>query len=318
MAAIDYEAEYNNRARVPEHAEIFARWMRDAELYRADTLKAGPRRARPGVRRHAAAIPRSVPCAGRRRGAAGAVHSWRLLALARSVHVQPHGARLERARHHGRGRGLRSVPDRHHRRHHRANAPRLLVPVAAARSADVRHRPFRRRASCRRHGRHRLAVALSQGAGRSDTRGLCDLRPVRSHAAPWREHEPGFAADRRRRAQRLAGFLAARGPAAPWMRSSARWNRASSGARASSSCRRGRARARRATRRSPAPTISPCATRSPIRRAQWSRASPNWRCRSRRSAVAARLIPRLSSRFRPASMRRPRHISARICGLRCI
>ena len=41
MAAIDYEAEYNNRARVPEHAEIFARWIRDAELYRADTLKDG-------------------------------------------------------------------------------------------------------------------------------------------------------------------------------------------------------------------------------------------------------------------------------------
>ena len=41
MATIDYEAEYNNRARVPEHAEIFARWTRDAELYRADTLKAG-------------------------------------------------------------------------------------------------------------------------------------------------------------------------------------------------------------------------------------------------------------------------------------
>jgi len=41
VAAIDYEAEYNNRARVPEHAEIFARWIRDAELYRADTLKDG-------------------------------------------------------------------------------------------------------------------------------------------------------------------------------------------------------------------------------------------------------------------------------------
>ena len=41
MAAIDYEAEYNNRARVPEHAEIFARWTREAEDYRAETLKAG-------------------------------------------------------------------------------------------------------------------------------------------------------------------------------------------------------------------------------------------------------------------------------------
>ena len=39
MAAIDYEAEYNDRARVPDHAEIFARWARTAEDYRAETLK---------------------------------------------------------------------------------------------------------------------------------------------------------------------------------------------------------------------------------------------------------------------------------------
>ena len=37
MAGIDYEVEYNNRARVPEHAEIFARWARDAAAYREDT-----------------------------------------------------------------------------------------------------------------------------------------------------------------------------------------------------------------------------------------------------------------------------------------
>jgi arylformamidase len=41
LAAIDYEVEYNNRARVPEHPEIFARWAREAENYRADTLKQG-------------------------------------------------------------------------------------------------------------------------------------------------------------------------------------------------------------------------------------------------------------------------------------
>jgi arylformamidase len=40
MAAIDYEVEYDNRARVPEHAEIFARWTREAEDYRAEALKA--------------------------------------------------------------------------------------------------------------------------------------------------------------------------------------------------------------------------------------------------------------------------------------
>jgi arylformamidase len=41
VAAIDYEAEYNNRARVPEYPEIFARWARDAELFRAAALKDG-------------------------------------------------------------------------------------------------------------------------------------------------------------------------------------------------------------------------------------------------------------------------------------
>jgi arylformamidase len=41
MAAIDYEVEYDNRARVPEYEEIFLRWAREAENYRADTLKRG-------------------------------------------------------------------------------------------------------------------------------------------------------------------------------------------------------------------------------------------------------------------------------------
>ncbi len=35
MAGVDLEAEYNNRARVPEHPQIFARWARDAAAYRA-------------------------------------------------------------------------------------------------------------------------------------------------------------------------------------------------------------------------------------------------------------------------------------------
>ena len=41
MAAIDYEAEYNNRARVPDYEDIFARWAQEGELYRADALKRG-------------------------------------------------------------------------------------------------------------------------------------------------------------------------------------------------------------------------------------------------------------------------------------
>jgi len=32
--SVDYETEYNNRARVPDHPEIFARWEREAAAYR--------------------------------------------------------------------------------------------------------------------------------------------------------------------------------------------------------------------------------------------------------------------------------------------
>lgn len=35
MTAIDFEAEYNNRARVPEHPGIIAKWKSDAEAFRA-------------------------------------------------------------------------------------------------------------------------------------------------------------------------------------------------------------------------------------------------------------------------------------------
>ena len=44
---IDYEAEYDNRARVPEHPQIFARWMRDAEDYRTQAMQ--ERRAELGL-----------------------------------------------------------------------------------------------------------------------------------------------------------------------------------------------------------------------------------------------------------------------------
>jgi arylformamidase len=39
--AIDWEVEYNNRARVPEHPQIFARWQRDAATYRDEAAKQG-------------------------------------------------------------------------------------------------------------------------------------------------------------------------------------------------------------------------------------------------------------------------------------
>ena len=45
---IDYEVEYNIRARVPEHPQIFAAWEREAAAYRDET--AGARRAELGIR----------------------------------------------------------------------------------------------------------------------------------------------------------------------------------------------------------------------------------------------------------------------------
>lgn len=41
MQPIDYEAEYNNRARVPEHPHIFARWTRDSAAYRQEAAAEG-------------------------------------------------------------------------------------------------------------------------------------------------------------------------------------------------------------------------------------------------------------------------------------
>lgn len=48
MTAIDYEKEYNNRARVPEHPQIFGAWERDAAAYREQAL--AQKRAELGLR----------------------------------------------------------------------------------------------------------------------------------------------------------------------------------------------------------------------------------------------------------------------------
>ncbi len=41
MLKIDYDVEYDNRARVPEHPAIFARWDKDAAAYREEASRAG-------------------------------------------------------------------------------------------------------------------------------------------------------------------------------------------------------------------------------------------------------------------------------------
>jgi len=50
---IDYETEYDNRSRVPEHPEIFARWEQEAKAYRAASRAAKLGIRYGGSRRHA-------------------------------------------------------------------------------------------------------------------------------------------------------------------------------------------------------------------------------------------------------------------------
>ena len=94
--------------------------------------------------------------------------------------------------------------------------------------------------------------------------GVFDLAPLLQRVA-----EPGPAARRGRGAARVAALLAGAGRTRRSTRWWARSNRANSCARARPSpTPGGRAWRRRATRRSPAPTISPCSTRSPTRKAR--------------------------------------------------
>lgn len=79
---IDYEAEYNNRARVPEHPEIFARWAADAAAYRAALSAQG--RAELGLKYGASArqtIDLFLPESGARTPLSVFVHGgyWRSL-----------------------------------------------------------------------------------------------------------------------------------------------------------------------------------------------------------------------------------------------
>ena len=63
--AIDYEVEYNNRARVPEHPQIFARWARDGAAYRDEAGKEG--RAEIGLKYGPIAAPDHRPVQAARR-----------------------------------------------------------------------------------------------------------------------------------------------------------------------------------------------------------------------------------------------------------
>ena len=186
MAAIDYEIEYNNRARVPEHAEIFARWMREAEDYRTEAMQ--ERRAELGLTY--GSTPRQFidlfsPSKAAKAPLALFIHGgyWRSLDPSMFSHVarglNAHGVTVAVA-----GYNLCpqvSIADIIEEIRHA-----LPVSLAAHRPARDGVRPFRRRPSRRRHAGDRLARALSEDAARPRARRLFDLRRVRSHAAASR------------------------------------------------------------------------------------------------------------------------------------
>src|SRR3954462_6010465 len=90
IGEIDYEAEYNNRARVPEHPALIAGWARDAQAWREQqrfhTISYGPRGAGPRTPPFPPLPPRPPPPPHHRhvsvawRGRPRGFHPWRLLA----------------------------------------------------------------------------------------------------------------------------------------------------------------------------------------------------------------------------------------------
>ena len=175
---VDYEVEYDNRARVPEHPEIFARWQREARRVprgRVTTPSLGSHMARRCARSSIFSRPRTTT---RRRSrcsstaATGARSSPRCFRKWRRVRTRAASPSRSPAT-----ICVRSVLDR---RHHRADARGLPDALAQTPAAHFRLRPFGRRTSRRLHGGDRLEGVRFRRAGRSCACRLRDLRRVRS------------------------------------------------------------------------------------------------------------------------------------------
>ena len=205
--AIDYEVEYNNRARVPEHPEIFARWQREAAAYRDETTNEG--RAEIGLKYGPS--PRQTidlfkPKGGGNGPLALFIHGgyWRSLEPASFSQtargMNAHGVTVAVS-------GYDLVAAGEHRPDHRADPGGLSHSLEEARQAHHGQRPFGRRASRRLHDRDRLEDARRERAGRSRARGLCDLRHLRPRAAAASRNQHRLQARRRRGAAHLAAVL---------------------------------------------------------------------------------------------------------------
>ena len=163
---IDYEVEYNNRARVPEHAEIFARWQREAADYRAKAnAEEGCALGMSYGKSPRQIVDLFFPESSGTTPLAMFVHGgyWRSLEPAMFSHMahglNAHGVAVARRR-------LRSLPAGQHHRYHHADPSRLPLSLVSLRPAHHGLRPFRRRTSRRLHGRDRLEGARPRRARR--------------------------------------------------------------------------------------------------------------------------------------------------------
>ena len=205
MPAIDYEVEYNNRARVPEHPAILARWQRDAAAFRAAHKHSELGLAYGKSERQK--IDLFWPGAARDARIVLFIHGgyWRALERESFSHLAA-GANARGLAFAATGYDL--CP--------KVTISEIIEQVREAASfLGRRHggpivdlRPFRWRASGRLPGRHRLEEARCEAPGRSHAHRSLDLGPVRSHAAPADQHERRLAARCGRGAAHLADFLA--------------------------------------------------------------------------------------------------------------
>jgi arylformamidase len=258
MATIDYEVEYDNRARVPEHPQIFATWARDSAAYRAGMAASRQARISYGT------TPREIidlfdvrPDAP----LAVFIHGgwWRNFDPSLFSHLAG-GLNA-----HGIGVAL---------------AGYNLCPQVGI--ADIIEEMRRALVALWQRYRRRMLVLGHSAGGHLTAAMLATDWPGRDASAPADLVPAGYAISgvfdllplvqvSMNQDLRLDDASAMEASPVRW---SARSNRTSSCARAGSSPIPGaRPASPPATRRSPAPITSRCSMRSPIHRAPWWRAS---------------------------------------------
>jgi arylformamidase len=207
MATIDLEAEYNNRARVPEHPQIFAQWERDAEDYRSQAMQ--ERRAELGLAYGSSQrqfIDLFMPKPDAKAPLALFIHGgyWRSLDPSMFSHAARGSTRTGLQ---WRSPATISAPRSPSPRSSRQIRHACLFLWLRTHSAHHGLRPFRRGHLAGAMLATPWHCALSEDAGGSGARRVLDLGRVRSHAAgasPWRRTSASTR-PRRARSRRSTG-----------------------------------------------------------------------------------------------------------------